>query len=188
MAGVRAFLSLGSNLGDRLDNLVRAAREIERAGRADPGTPMARLRVTGVSPVYETEPIGASGAVVDDQPPYLNCAIAIDAFVPPLELRAITADIEKEMGRGRHARWEPRIIDIDLVLYGTETIDTPRLTVPHPRMLERTFVLQPLVDLDPSLATPDGQRLSEALLRVTRQGCREHTTAARFSRLIDGAR
>jgi 2-amino-4-hydroxy-6-hydroxymethyldihydropteridine diphosphokinase len=182
-AAVRAYLSLGSNLGDRLDNLVRATVAIGRAGNA--GTDAnALVHVAGVSPVYETAPIGASGAVVDDQPAYLNCAVAIDALVPPIELRAMTADIERRMGRGRHARWEPRIIDIDLVLYGDLTISTAQLTVPHPRIFERAFVLRPLVDLDPNLATPDGRRLADALPRVREQGCLEHASAGEFARLI----
>jgi 2-amino-4-hydroxy-6-hydroxymethyldihydropteridine diphosphokinase len=173
---IRAYLSLGSNLGDRLANLAEAGARLDTRGD---------LVVASVSPVYETAPIGESGSVVSDQPAYLNCAIAVDTSMQPWKLREFTAGIERSLGRGTHGRWQPRTIDIDLVLYGAERISKPGLDVPHPRMTERAFVLKPLLDLDPELAAPGIGRLADLLPAVESQGCMRHTTAAEFQALID---
>jgi 2-amino-4-hydroxy-6-hydroxymethyldihydropteridine diphosphokinase len=173
---VRAYLSLGSNLGDRLANLVGACARLE---------PRGDMVVAAVSPVYETAAIGESGAVVEDQPPYLNCAVAVDTSLEPSRLRLFTAGIEEAMGRVKRGRWQPRLIDIDLVLYGDKTISTPALTVPHPRMNERAFVLKPLIDLDPGMTAPDVGPLGDLLQGVSAQGCEMHTTAADFQAAID---
>jgi 2-amino-4-hydroxy-6-hydroxymethyldihydropteridine diphosphokinase len=170
-AGVRAYLSLGSNLGDRLTNLVGAVRAIDA---------MPVFDVIAVSPVYETAPIGPGGEVVAGQPPYLNCALSVDMRVGAAESRVLTAGIERAMGRGRHGRWESRIIDIDLVLFGAQRIGTPELTVPHARMIERAFVLRPLVDLDAAIIAPGFGRLADLLPDVAGQGCELHTTAEVF--------
>jgi 2-amino-4-hydroxy-6-hydroxymethyldihydropteridine diphosphokinase len=173
---VRAYLSLGSNLGDRLANLAEAVARLDTRGD---------LVVAAVSPVYETAPIGEAGSVVSDQPSYLNCAAAIDTTIEPMKLRAFTAGIERTMGRGTHGRWQPRTIDIDLVLYGAERISKPGLDVPHPRMTERAFVLKPLVDLDPEIIAPGFGRLAALLRNTESQGCVVHITAPEFQTLID---
>lgn len=174
-ATVRAYLSLGSNLGDRLANLANAVARLDTRDE---------IVVAAVSPVYETAPIGESGAVVTDQPSYFNCAIAIDTTLEPAQLRTFTAGIEIAMGRGSHGRWQPRTIDIDLVLYGDEEVSTATVTVPHPRMMERAFVLQPLVDLDPDLSAPRLGRLADALAKIHAQGCEAHTSAADLEALV----
>ena len=173
---IRAYLSLGSNLGDRLANLAEAAARLDTRGD---------LVVVSVSPVYETAPIGESGAVVSDQPSYLNCAIAIDTSMEAGKLRFFTAEIERVMGRGAHGRWQPRTIDIDLVLYGNERISKPGLDVPHPRMTERAFVLKPLIDLDPEITGPGIGRLADLVAATTAQGCVIHTSAPDYQAQID---
>jgi 2-amino-4-hydroxy-6-hydroxymethyldihydropteridine diphosphokinase len=174
---VRAYLSLGSNLGDRLSHLALAVKRLEAT---------ADVSVVAVSPVYETAAIGESGAVVPDEPSYLNCAIAIDTTLDPVALRARTAEIERAMGRGSHGKWEPRTIDIDLVLYGDQQISTATVTVPHPRMMERAFVLRPLVDLDAAITAPGAGALADKLLNLPPQSCELHTSAAEFQRHIRG--
>jgi 2-amino-4-hydroxy-6-hydroxymethyldihydropteridine diphosphokinase len=177
-AGVRAYLSLGSNLGDRLTNLAGAVRAIDATEAFD---------VIAVSPVYETAPLGPDGGEVAGQPAYLNCALSVDMRVGAVESRRLTADIERMMGRGKHGRWESRVIDIDLVLYADQRIETPELTVPHARMFERAFVLRPLVDLDATIGAPGCGLLADLLPRVAGQGCVLYTTAGEFRALIDGA-
>jgi 2-amino-4-hydroxy-6-hydroxymethyldihydropteridine diphosphokinase len=185
-ATVRAYLSLGSNLGDRLANLAEAIARLQtgRDGRRREETG-SELVVSSVSPVYETAPIGESGSVVFDQPSYLNCAVAIDTTIDAVNLRAFTAGIERTMGRGTHGRWQPRTIDIDLVLYGSERISKPGLDVPHPRMTERAFVLKPLIDLDPEISAPGTGRLAALVAATESQGCIVHTSAPDFQALID---
>lgn len=170
----RAYLSLGSNMGDRLANLAGAIRALKReVGNAT------------VSPVYETAPIGPAGTVVDDQPAFLNCVVAVDTTLSAVALRAVGAGIERAHGRREGERWQPRPIDIDLVLYGHERISLPDLKVPHPRMFERAFVVRPLVDLDPSISVRGVGVLSSLLPVLADQGCELHTAAHEFQALID---
>ena len=143
-----AYIGLGSNLGAREENL-RAA--LERLGRVGP------LRV---SRLRETEPVG-----VTDQPRFLNAAAELETDLGPRELLARLLEIERELGRERVAetRWGPRPIDLDLLVYGEEAIDEPGLTVPHPRLAERRFALEPLHELAPELRLPDGRRIRDLL-------------------------
>jgi 2-amino-4-hydroxy-6-hydroxymethyldihydropteridine diphosphokinase len=145
---VIAYIGLGANLGDREENL-RAALE--------------RLRGLGpirVSSFRETAPVG-----VTNQPPFLNAAAELETDLAPRELLAHLLEIESELGRERDAetRWGPRPIDLDLLVYGHETIEEPGLTVPHPRLAERRFALEPLHELAPELALPDGRRIKDLL-------------------------
>ena len=140
----RAFVGVGANLGDR-----RAT--IEAAVAALPG-------VVAVSELRETEPVG-----VVDQPRFLNGAAALETELHARELLDALLEIERGLGRERHERWGPRAIDLDLLLYGGELIDEPGLTVPHPRLHERRFALEPLLDLDPELSIPRRGRVSELL-------------------------
>lgn len=130
---MRAFLALGSNLGDRRENLRRAV-----AGLPD---------VTRVSPVYETEPVG--GPV--GQPPYLNAVVELDTELSPRRLLELGLGLEAEAGRERTRRWGSRPLDVDVLLVGDLEVHEPDLSVPHPRMWERAFVLVPLHDLAPEL-------------------------------------
>ena len=142
-----AYIGLGSNLGDREATLREGLR---RLGALD------GIEVAAVSTFRETDPVGKL-----DQPRFLNAAAALETDLPPRELLACLLEVERALGRDRGAeeRWGPRTIDLDLLLYGDETIAEPGLEVPHPRLAERAFVLEPLLELDPSLRLPDGRAL-----------------------------
>lgn len=144
----RAFVGLGANLGDRELNLRRALERLEELGPVR------------ASSFQETDPVG-----VTDQPKFLNAVAELQTTVPPRELLERLLEIERELGRERSTerRWGPRDIDLDLLLYGNETIDEPGLTVPHPRLGERRFVLEPLVELSEDLTLPDGTRIRDLL-------------------------
>jgi 2-amino-4-hydroxy-6-hydroxymethyldihydropteridine diphosphokinase len=147
---MRAYVGLGANLGDR-SAMLRAAVE---HFRRDPA-----LTVAGVSTVRETDPVGYV-----DQPRFLNAVVAIDTDLPPRELLDRLLGIERRLGRTREGpRFGPRTIDLDLLLYGDEQIDEPGLQVPHPRLHERLFALEPLAELDPALVIPGRGPLSEIL-------------------------
>lgn len=148
---MRAFIGLGSNLGDRHATIERA---VELLGAA-PG-----VRILAVSSLRETEPWGYA-----DQPDFLNGAVEVDTELMPNGLLAVMNGIEDELGRERDPaqQYGPRTLDLDLLLYEDATIDEPELTVPHPRLHERAFALEPLVEIDPSLTMPDGTRLKDIL-------------------------
>jgi 2-amino-4-hydroxy-6-hydroxymethyldihydropteridine diphosphokinase len=151
LAMTRAYVGLGANVGNRRENLDRA---VELLG-AEPG-----VRVFAVSSVRETDPVG-----YEDQPRFLNAACAVDTELGPRDLLERLLAIERALGRERTGpRFGPRTIDLDLLLYGSETIDEPGLTVPHPRLAERLFVLEPLHELAPELVLPDGRAVRDLLL------------------------
>jgi 2-amino-4-hydroxy-6-hydroxymethyldihydropteridine diphosphokinase len=142
-----AYVGLGSNLGDR-ETTIRAA--------------IAALDgVVGVSELRETDPVGFT-----EQPAFLNGAIAVETQLSPRELLESLLAIERELGRERGERWGPRTIDLDLLLYGTETVNEPGLTVPHPHLHERRFALEPLAELDPELVVPGRGRVDELLAKL----------------------
>jgi 2-amino-4-hydroxy-6-hydroxymethyldihydropteridine diphosphokinase len=143
----RAFLGLGSNLGDRPANLQAA---VDRLGERE------GIRVVRSSRVYETDPVGGP-----PQPAYLNAVIEIETELDPRELLTACLDVERDLGRVRSERWGPRTIDIDVLTFDRLTVDEPDLTVPHPRMHERGFVLAPLAELDADPMLPEGRRLAE---------------------------
>lgn len=140
-----AYLALGSNLGDRRAQLRQA---VDRLPCEEPG---AGLRVTGVSGVYETDPVGGP----DDQGPYLNLVAEVETTFDPFQLLERCLAVEQAGGRERSIRWGPRTIDVDVLLYGDVRIESPELTLPHPRMWERRFVLEPLADLAPERLSKD---------------------------------
>ena len=142
----RAYVGLGANLGPREETLRRAVELIDRTLGID---------VLAVSELRETEPVGAV-----DQPPFLNGAVALETSLSARELLDLLLDVERELGRVRNERWGPRLVDLDLLLYGAETIDEPGLRVPHPRLHERRFALEPLAELDPDLVIPGRGRVS----------------------------
>jgi 2-amino-4-hydroxy-6-hydroxymethyldihydropteridine diphosphokinase len=145
-----AYVGLGANLGDR-EGSIRAA--IDRLD-AHPD-----VTVVAVSQLRETDPVG-----IVDQPRFVNAAAALDTELRPRELLDVLLAVERELGRTRTGpRYGPRTIDLDLLLYGDEIVDEPGLTVPHPRLHERRFALEPLADLDPGLVVP-GRGPLEALL------------------------
>jgi 2-amino-4-hydroxy-6-hydroxymethyldihydropteridine diphosphokinase len=137
----RAYIGLGTNLGDRAAMLRAAVEQLA----AESG-----IEVVGVSPVHETEPVG-----ITDQPRFLNAAAAVETELPPRDVLDRLLGIERRLGRTRDGpRFGPRTIDLDLLLYGNEQIDEPGLEVPHPRLHERLFALEPLLELDPLLELP----------------------------------
>ena len=136
----RAYLALGSNLGDRAAYLQGAVDELAKT---------ANVRVVAVSRVYETVPVG--GPAQDD---YLNAVAAIDTDLDPWQLLAVAHACEAHARRVRAERFGPRTLDVDILLFGDVEMDDPALTVPHPRMWQRNFVLAPLRDVAPDLVEP----------------------------------
>ena len=144
-----AYIGLGANLGDRAATLAAALERL--AGEEG-------IEVVGVSSFRETEPVG-----VLDQPRFVNAAAALETTLGARALLERLLVVERALGRDRAAetRWGPRTVDLDLLLYGDEVIDEAGLTVPHPRLAERAFVLEPLLELDAELRLPDGRRLRD---------------------------
>jgi 2-amino-4-hydroxy-6-hydroxymethyldihydropteridine diphosphokinase len=134
---ITAYLSLGSNLGNREDNLDMALKLLGQ-----------RMRLGKVSSIYDTEPLGNT-----DQPRFLNLACEVFTRLTPEGLLALAKGIEGKMGR-RGKSGEPRTIDIDILLYGDKTVDQPDLVIPHPSMAQRSFVLVPLAEIAPDIAHP----------------------------------
>jgi 2-amino-4-hydroxy-6-hydroxymethyldihydropteridine diphosphokinase len=144
----RAYIGLGANLGDRAAMLRAAVEQLA----AEPG-----IEVVAVSPVHETEPVGYTA-----QPRFLNTAAAVETELPARDVLERLLGIERRLGRTRDGpRYGPRTIDLDLLLYGNERIDEPGLEVPHPRLHERLFALEPLLELDPQLELPGRGPLDE---------------------------
>lgn len=133
-----AYLALGTNLGDRTENLRIALVDLSPA-----------VCVSARSPIYETPPWG-----YEDQPPFLNQVVKVETELSPLELLHYIKELEKEMGRQPSVRFGPRLIDIDILFYDKLMLDSPKLTIPHPRMQGRAFVLLPLSDIAPDLMHP----------------------------------
>ena len=159
-----AYLGLGTNLGDRRANLREAANLLA----SGPG-----LRVMRCSRVYETEPWG-----VADQPAFLNCVLEAAVTLSPEDLLARCKEVEATLGRQPGIRWGPRLIDVDILLYGDRTVNLPHLEIPHPRLHLRAFALIPLAELAPGLEHPAlpksiGQLAGEAEGRegVSAAGC-----------------
>ena len=142
------YLSLGSNVGDRIANLRDALERLAEAGT-----------VTATSCFYETEPVD-----FHDQPWFLNCTVALETAKPPRDLLALALAIEEGMGRRRVRDKGPRIIDIDILLFGNRVIDEPGLKIPHPAMHERRFVLEPLAEIAPGVLHPAIMKTARQLL------------------------
>jgi len=144
----RVYLSLGSNLGDREQNLRAAVAALQQ-----------QLEVEAVSSWYETEPVG-----VTDQPGFLNLAVAATTKLDPPELLRLAKRIEEQMGRRPTYRWGPRLIDIDILLYADRVVEGPDLTIPHRELAQRAFVLVPLAEVAPRAFHPVLQKTAEELV------------------------
>lgn len=153
---MRGYLGLGSNEGDRMAALREARRRLDGDG----------LTVVASSSVYETAPQGE----ITDQPDFLNACVAVDTDLEPEALLERCKAVERAMGRRAGGpRHGPRPIDVDVLLIGSVEFRSDRLTLPHPEVTSRRFVLEPLLELDPGLALPDGRRLSDAAVAVADQ-------------------
>lgn len=149
---MKFVIALGSNIGDStalLDNAVEQLNKI--------------IAVTHLSTYIETEPVGGP-----QQPNYLNAVLIAEGELNPIDLLRSMLKIEAELGRTREVRWGPRTIDLDLILAGEEVIDTPELQLPHPRAHERTFVLEPWLEIDPHAAIP-GKGMVASLLQALQE-------------------
>jgi 2-amino-4-hydroxy-6-hydroxymethyldihydropteridine diphosphokinase len=145
------YLSLGSNLGDRAANLREALGRLHELGT-----------ITRVSSFYETEPV----EVDVEQPWFLNCAVALETTLTPKEFLSRTLALEQAMGRRRVAKKGPRTLDIDILLFGDEVLETAGLTIPHPGMHQRRFVLEPLAEIAPEASHPRLKRTVKELLEA----------------------
>ena len=152
MASKTVYLGLGSNLGDRRGNLIRALAALE----------FRAVEIVRQSSIYETAPM-----MVEDQPWFLNQVVEVRTSLFPRQLLHRGQEIELELGRKRTVAYGPRVIDIDILLYGRTVIETDELTIPHPRMTERRFVLEPLAELAPRLRHPVSKRSIAELLAAT---------------------
>jgi len=135
-----AYISIGSNIGDRLHHLAEAVRALDSH---------ERIEVTKVSSIYETAPVGYT-----DQADFLNLTVCVETSLDPYELLKACQYIENGLGRVRDIRWGPRTVDLDILLYNNDNIEAENLTVPHPRMGERAFVLVPLLEIAPTIGHP----------------------------------
>jgi 2-amino-4-hydroxy-6-hydroxymethyldihydropteridine diphosphokinase len=148
-----AAFGLGSNLGDRRSFLAAAVRGLAAGGK-----------VVAVSSLYETAPVGGP-----PQGPFLNAAAVIDTGLSAPAVLDLCRALEREAGRRRRVRWGPRTLDMDLLLCGREVVNRPGLQVPHPRLAERRFALEPLAEAWPDAALPDGTPVSSLLAAVAEQ-------------------
>lgn len=151
----RAFLSLGSNLGDRRSTLEAALRALEAS---------SDVRIIRRSSLYETAPVGKT-----DQPDFYNLVVQVETALSPEALLDRCQEIERALGRVRDERWGPRTADVDILLYDRHTVHTERLIVPHPEMLRRRFVLDPLLEIAPDAVLPEGAPIAPYLARVQDQ-------------------
>ncbi len=154
----RIVLSLGSNLGDRLEQLQ---------GAVDALADTPELTVVGVSPVYETDPVGGP-----DQPDYLNAVLVADGPHSPRTLLERALAVENAFDRVREVRWGPRTLDVDVIAVGDLVVEEPDLQVPHPRAAERAFVLVPWLDVDAAAELAGGGPVAALLERLDRTGVR----------------
>ena len=146
----RIYLGLGSNMGNRLDYINSAIELISEN---------PKIFNVLTSSFYETKPQGYT-----DQNDFINCVVSLDTELPPQKLLKFCQKVEQRLKRERLFKWGPRTIDVDILLYGSEVIDTPKLTIPHPLMKERVFVLKPLSEFEPEYLN-DLQKLPDQGVR-----------------------
>lgn len=155
-----AYLGLGSNLGDKMHYLEEAVESLSK---------VPEIRQIKKSSFYETKPWGKI-----DQDNFINAVCQVETTLSPLKLLKVCQKIEKDLGRERHEHWGSRTIDIDILLYGDTFLKTPLLTVPHPYMLERAFVLIPLLEIVPDMTLPHTcQLLSSFLMKLDKNDVRK---------------
>ena len=148
----QAFVALGSNLEDPIKQVTTALKEL---------TQIPQTTFIKCSPLYESDPVG-----VTDQPNFINAVALVTTELSPHELLKELQKIENDHKRVRKIHWGPRTLDLDLILYDQEKINTPTLIIPHPEFSKRSFVLKPLFDLNPKLITPLDQTISELIAKI----------------------
>lgn len=146
----KAVLAFGSNLGDRQETIVAASKRLAEH---------KKVKLAALSSMYESVAVTAEGED-ESQPGYLNAVGIFETELKPSKLHKLASDVENEFGRVRLARWAPRTLDIDIITFGTELIETKKLVVPHPRAFERAFVLVPWLEVDPDALIPGRGRIS----------------------------
>lgn len=139
----KVYIGIGSNLGDKESNILNALRRLEEGGR---------VNIQARAPFYKTDPVGYT-----DQDWFLNTVAACETGLAPHDLLEALMKVEQDMGRVRTIHWGPRVIDLDILLYGDAVVSTPDLEIPHPRISERAFVVVPLSDLAPNITLPGGK-------------------------------
>lgn len=164
----RAFIGLGSNVGDRKGLIERAIALLRET---------SHVELVVQASLYETEPVGQS-----DQPPFLNTVVEIETTLSPQELLVRLKGIEERLGRRSRGRWGPREIDLDILLYGERIIEEPKLKIPHSQLYKRLFVLVPLAELAPDSLHPQLGQTIEQLLYERRDGERGVRLLRRASR------
>lgn len=152
----QVYIALGSNLQHPMEQISLAIAVLRRH---------QAIRLKAVSPRYQSAALGPG-----EQPDYINAVVQVETELPPLELLAELRRLETAQGRKRRERWGPRTLDLDILLYDQIQLCEPELTIPHPRMHTRNFVLLPLSDLEPGITLPDGTKLATLLAKCSRQG------------------
>lgn len=152
----KVFISLGSNIGNRFRYLQQAVRLLQQ---------VEWMNVVNVSSIYETDPVG-----YEDQAAFLNMVVEIKTSLTPHEILKKCNEIEAQLGRTREIHWGPRTVDLDILLYNEENMKTQDLIIPHPRMMERGFVLIPLVELQVNLVDPQSKQLIADVAHVQKEG------------------
>ena len=159
---VTAYLGLGANLGDREAGINKALVELIRTGAC---------RLIRISSLYATEPVG-----IKEQPEFLNAVAEIETDMPPLELLQAIRSVERKTGREKTFKWGPRVIDIDILLYGDTCLTEESLEIPHPEMHKRAFVLTPLAEIAPQAMHPKlGLTAREMSAEIGAEGVRKYT-------------
>jgi 2-amino-4-hydroxy-6-hydroxymethyldihydropteridine diphosphokinase len=151
-----ACIGLGSNLGDKIANIQTAIEALDVS---------FGCRVERVSSMWESKPVG-----ITDQPDFVNAVVRLSTTLTPNDLLEVCLNTEKQMGRVREVRWGPRNIDIDILLYDNLSIAAEKLTLPHPRMLERAFVMLPLAEIDPEISLSGGVTVRQAVKQLPYEG------------------
>jgi 2-amino-4-hydroxy-6-hydroxymethyldihydropteridine diphosphokinase len=153
---ITAYIGLGSNLEQPAEQLRQAVTAIEQ---------VAGIELVGVSSLYHSKPMGPQ-----DQPDYINAVVAITTRLKAIDLLDALQTIENDAGRVRKERWGARVLDLDILLYGMQTISSERLTIPHYGLKEREFVVYPLLEIAPHLVLPDGSRLNDIKNNLSTNG------------------